>query len=247
MISPTGERLNRFLARRGVASRRHADELISDGRVTVNGGTGQLGSVIDPKRDTVRVDGKTVPGEPAVTVTIVMNKPAGVVTTRHDPQRRPTVMQLVQPVPGLVPVGRLDADSRGLLLLTNDGELAHRVSHPKFGVHKRYRVVIDGDASDGQLSRMTKGIKLDDGVARALEARRGRRPGTIEVVMGEGRRREVRRLCDAVGLRVVDLVRVAVGPVELGRLPEGKTRPLSEPESASLMRAVGLAAAAHKH
>ena len=136
------ERLNRFLARRGVASRRGADTLIADGRVTVNGERAYVGAVVDPSADRVSVDGHRIPAR-AVSVTIVLNKPVGVVTTRSDPYQRTTVMDLIEPVPGLVPIGRLDADSRGLLVLTTDGDLAHAVSHPRHGVTKRYVATLD--------------------------------------------------------------------------------------------------------
>jgi len=240
MSPATGERLNRFLARRGVASRRAADQLIAAGRVHVNRAPARLGLVIDPERDTVSVDGRGVTRSVEQPVTLVLNKPAGVVTTRADPQRRRTVMDLVEPVPGLVPVGRLDADSRGLLLLTTDGDLAHRLTHPRFGVRKRYRLTVAPPAGDDQLEQLTQGVLLEDGPARALEVRRASRPGAIEVVMAEGRRREVRRLCSAVGLEVTDLQRRAIGPVQLGRLAEGSARRLTAPEERALRKAVGL-------
>ena len=242
MSAASGERLNRFLARRGVASRRHADELIAAGRVSVNAAPAWLGEVVDPARDAVTLDGAPIAGPRAPAVTLALNKPAGVVTTARDPQRRPTVFSLVDALPGLVTVGRLDADSRGLLLLTTDGELAHRVAHPRFGLRKRYRVGV-GSARSEQLRRLIAGVLLDGRTARAIEVRRGSRPELIEVVMAEGRRREVRRLCAAVGLTVTDLVRVAVGPIALGRLAEGRARRLTDAEDLALRQAVGLGAA----
>ena len=239
MSSQPGERLNRFLARRGVASRRAADALIESGRVTVNGRAGRVGAVIDPEKDSIAVDGASVAARNS-SVTLALNKPPGVVSTRHDPQRRRTVMDLVEPLPGLVPVGRLDADSRGLLLLTTDGDLAHRVSHPRYGVRKRYRVTLSSDVQDSHVERLLRGVKLSDGRARALAAQRGRKPRTLEITMGEGRRREVRRMCAAIGLDVVDLVRVAIGPVELGTLGEGASRRLSGGEETALRDAVAL-------
>jgi 23S rRNA pseudouridine2605 synthase len=239
----TEERLNQFLARRGVTSRRGADDLIAAGRVTVNGAPGVLGLHVDPARDTVAVDGQSVAAAPRVPVTFVLNKPAGVVTTKHDPQHRPTVMELVAPTPALVPVGRLDADSRGLLLLTTDGELAHRVSHPRFALHKTYRITVDGVASDQLLAGLVAGVHLEDGFAKPVEVRRSAHGGTIEVVMAEGRRREVRRLFEAVGLTVVDLLRTRIGPISLSRLPEGASRRLTSREDLALRSAVGLPAA----
>ncbi|MDQ6857109.1 MAG: rRNA pseudouridine synthase [Candidatus Dormibacteraeota bacterium] len=225
----SAERLNRFLARRGVASRRAADELISAGRVHVNGAVAEVGARIDINNDAVDVDGAPVtPGLPPA-VTLALNKPPGVLTTMSDPQRRPTVRDLVPDIAGLVPVGRLDSDSRGLLLLTSDGELAHRVAHPRHGVHKTYRVIATGALVDAQVAGLVSGVVLDDGPARALEVHRVG-PATLDVVMGEGRKRLVRRLFAAVGADVADLCRTRVGPIELGDLAEGSTRPLDRRE-----------------
>ena len=235
------ERLNRFLARRGVASRRGADVLIGSGRVTVNGEVSALGVVVDPAVDQVCVDGYRIPAE-AVAVTIVLNKPVGVVTTRSDPYQRRTVMDLIEPVPGLVPVGRLDADSRGLLVMTTDGDLAHAISHPRHGVTKRYVATLDGPVSSEQLAQIVAGVELEDGAARALSAKRAGSDSSVEVVMAEGRKREVRRLFAAVGLEVRDLVRIAVGPLLLGDLPEGEARELRPAELSSLRAAAGLPA-----
>ena len=233
------ERVNRFLARRGVASRRGADALIAAGRVTVNGEVSPLGAVVQPSVDRVCVDGRRIPAK-AVAVTIVLNKPAGVVTTRRDPYQRPTVMDLVESVPGLVPVGRLDVDSRGLLVLTTDGDLAHAVAHPRHGVTKRYVATLERAITPDQLDQVTSGIELEDGLARALSARRAGSDAVVEVVMAEGRKREVRRLFAAIGIEVRDLVRTAVGPLQLGDLAEGKTRRLGPAELASLRAAAGL-------
>jgi 23S rRNA pseudouridine2605 synthase len=233
-----GDRLNRHLARRGVASRRGADELIAAGRVRINGAPAMLGSIVS-ERDIVSVDGRTL--QPRLELlTLALNKPLGVVTTRRDPQGRRTVMDLVPPVPGLVPVGRLDADSRGLLVLTTDGELAHRLAHPRYGLRRVYRVRVVPAASDRQRDALLAGVALDDGPARALEARRLHGGTVLELVMGEGRRREVRRMCAAVGLDVIDLCRVACGPLRLGDLPEGSARQLTADELAALRRAAGL-------
>ncbi len=237
----TGERLNRFLARRGVASRRAADQLIAAGRVQVNGADAQVGARIDINADTVEVDGTRVAAELPTTVTLALNKPPGVLTTMSDPQRRPTVRDIVPDVPGLVPIGRLNSDSRGLLLLTSDGELAHRVAHPRHGVHKTYRVTTTAPLSDAQLERMLTGVMLEDGPARALEVRRG--GSAIDVVMGEGRKRLVRRLIAAVGGEVADLCRTRVGPIELGDLDEGASRSLDAAEVDALRSASGEAGA----
>jgi pseudouridine synthase len=241
-MAATRERLNRYLARRGVASRRGADALIDQGRVTINGAHAALGTTVDPQRDRVAVDGRPVAGA-GRSVTLMLNKPAGVVTTVRDPHHRPTVMDLVgEPPPGLVPVGRLDADSRGLLLLSSDGSLAHRLTHPRYGVTKRYRLVLARGLTDADLQRVLAGVELEDGPARPLGVRRigTVRDDVIEVTIGEGRKRELRRLCAAIGAPVLDLIRVALGPLRLGRLEEGRARPLTEAECAALYAAVGL-------
>jgi 23S rRNA pseudouridine2605 synthase len=234
-----GERLNRFLARRGVASRRAADELIAGGRVHVNGGVAEVGARIDADSDAVTVDGKRIPATRPRPVTLALNKPVGVITTLHDPQGRRTVADLVPAVAGLVPVGRLDADSRGLLLLTSDGELAHRVAHPRHGLHKTYRVTPAAALTDEQVRTMIDGVVLDDGPAAAIDVRGVPGSTVVNVVMGEGRKRVVRRLFAAVGNGVVDLCRVAVGPIALGDLEEGHTRALDDDEVAALHRATG--------
>lgn len=241
MTPAAPERLNRFLARRGVASRRAADALIAAGRVTVNGAVGHVGLRVVPASDRIRVDDVEV--QAAATRTLVLNKPAGVITTRRDPGGRPTVMQLVPSSPGLVPVGRLDADTRGLLLLTSDGELAHRVAHPRYGLTKTYLARVDPRPSAAQLRQLTDGVALADGPARALAATRAGADG-VELTMVEGRKREVRRLCAAVGLEVRDLVRVALGPLTLDGLPEGSARPLTPAEEHALREAIGLTATA---
>jgi 23S rRNA pseudouridine2605 synthase len=237
-----GERLNRFLARRGVASRRAADQLIAGGRVQVNGAVAEVGARIDINADTVEVDGTRIGAQLPATVTLALNKPPGVLTTLSDPQRRPTVRDMVPDVPGLVPVGRLDSDSRGLLLLTSDGELAHRIAHPRHGVHKTYRVTATAPLKDAQLERMLTGVMLDDGPARALEVHRAG-PAAVDVVMGEGRKRLVRRLIAAVGGDVADLCRTRVGPIALGDLAEGASRILDEAEIDALRSVAGEARA----
>ncbi|HEX3605932.1 MAG TPA: pseudouridine synthase [Candidatus Dormibacteraeota bacterium] len=237
------QRLNRYLAGRGVASRRGADLLIEAGRVAVNGRRAELGMLVDPVHDGVAVDGRPVPPEVEAR-TLMINKPVGVVSTRSDPGGRPTVLDLVDDAAGLFPVGRLDADSRGLLLLTTDGELALRLTHPRHGIRKRYLVALRGRVPAAALRTIVAGVHLEDGPARALSAAvTGDRQGdtVIEVEMGEGRRREVRRLCAAAGLHVTDLQRVGFGPLRLGRLAEGGSRRLRPSEEAELRAATGLA------
>lgn len=235
-----GERLNRFLARRGVASRRGADELIASGHVLVNGQRAGVGARVDVEADAVTVDGRRIPAARPQPVTLAFNKPVGVITTLHDPQHRRTVRDLVPHIAGLVPVGRLDADSRGLLLLTSDGDLAHRVAHPRHGMHKVYRVTPATALTDEQVRTMIAGVDLDDGPAAALDVRGVPGSTVVDVVMGEGRKRVVRRLFVAVGNGVVDLCRTAVGPVSLGDLEEGRSRVLDDEEVAALRAAAGM-------
>src|SRR5438067_11137564 len=188
-------RLNAFLARAGVASRRRADELIKAGRVTVNGEPGQLNAVVGA-RDRVEVDGEEVVRQRLRYV--LLHKPAGVVTTARDPQGRPTVVELVPAEPRIVPVGRLDVDTTGALLLTNDGRLAHRLAHPRYGVEKTYVAQLEGDLDEDALQRLHDGVDLDDGrTAPALARRLGR--GRIELVLHEGRKHQVKRMLAAVG------------------------------------------------
>jgi 23S rRNA pseudouridine2605 synthase len=229
-------RLAKYLAHGGVASRRLAEKIIANGRVTVGGKV-----VTDPARDVgegddVRVDGSPV-GAEAREVWAV-NKPAGVVSTAKEPGERPAVVELVDSSARLYPVGRLDADSTGLLLLTNDGELANRLTHPRYEVTKTYRVRLRRAPSEREIERLRRGIELDDGpTALAEVSRTGERE--IEIVIREGRNRQVRRMVEAVENRVVGLRRVAFGSLRLGRLAEGGARRLSDEEIARLRRDAG--------
>ena len=232
---PTGERLQKVLARAGFGSRRAAEELIADGRVTVNGAVAVLGQRVDPESDRVAVDGIGV-GIRSGLVYYLLNKPTGVVTTASDPQGRPTVVDLVPVEPRVFPVGRLDADSEGLLLLTNDGELTHRLTHPSFGVEKEYLVEVEGEPSPGVVRRLREGVELEDGVtAPAQVAPVGDR--ALRVVIHEGRNRQVRRMCAAVGHPVRRLVRTRIGPLAERTLRPGEWRPLTLAEVRSLEQA----------
>jgi 23S rRNA pseudouridine2605 synthase len=230
-------RLNAFLARAGVASRRGADELIKAGRVRVNGEPGQLNTFV-AARDVVEVDGHPVTKQGLAYV--LLHKPAGVVTTARDPQRRPTVVQLVGHGARVVPVGRLDADTTGALLLTNDGLLAHRLAHPRYGVEKTYVADVEGDPSAATLRRLEQGVELEDGMTAPARVRRLAR-GRVELVLHEGRNRQVRRMLEAVGHPVRRLHRSAYAGLDLTGLAAGEWRELSEAELSSLRRAAGLA------
>lgn len=230
-------RLQAFLARAGVASRRASEELILSGRVTVNGRVPELGSKVDPYLDNVRVDGHTVTLRPFEWV--MLHKPRGYVTTREDPTGRKTVYDLLPPeLHHLFHVGRLDRDSSGLLLLTNDGEAANRLLHPRYGTTKVYRVDVEGRPSRETLEEMVDGVRLDDGIAQAVSVElKGEVDDDIYrlmLVMQEGRNREVRRLLEAVGHPVRRLFRRQFGPLDIGRLPPGEWRRLGRAEIEAL-------------
>jgi 23S rRNA pseudouridine2605 synthase len=224
-------RLNAYLARAGVASRRGADELIKAGRVTVNGEPGQLNTFVQ-SRDRVRVDGELVALQRLAYV--LLNKPAGVVTTARDPQGRPTVVELVPSEPRVVPVGRLDVDTTGALLLTNDGPLAHRLAHPRYGVEKVYEATVEGAPTDDALQALRDGIDLEDGRTAPARVRR-LVPNRIELAIHEGRNRQVRRMLEAVGHPVTQLHRAAYAGLTLEGLELGRWRELEPSEVEMLL------------
>jgi 23S rRNA pseudouridine2605 synthase len=227
-------RLNAFLARAGVASRRRADELIKAGRVTINGEPGQLNTVVCAN-DRVEVDGEKVARQRLRHV--LLHKPAGVVTTARDPQGRPTVVELVPDEPRVAPVGRLDADTTGALLLTNDGQLAHRLAHPRYGVEKTYVAEIVGDPDEEALKRLRDGVELDDGRTAPARARR-LGVGRIELVLHEGRKHQVKRMLADVGYPVTRLHRSAYAGLTLEGLEPTQWRELDADEVERLRRAV---------
>ena len=236
------ERLQRALARAGFGSRRACEELIAAGRVSIGGREATLGDRVDPERDEVRVNGRLISVDPGLRY-LALHKPRGVTTTMRDPHAERDLSRFLPKVPRVFPVGRLDRDTEGLLLLMNDGELAHRLTHPSYAVEKEYLAEVDGAPSSRQLGRLKRGVDLDDGVARAVEARaaggsRGR--GAVRLVMVEGRKREVRRMLEAVGLPVRRLIRLRVGPVRLGRMRPGELRELEPEDVRALYRAAGL-------
>jgi 23S rRNA pseudouridine2605 synthase len=225
-------RLNAYLARAGVASRRGADDLIKAGRVTVNGELGQLNTFVTA-RDRVAVDGKSVEAQRLAYV--LLHKPPATVTTAHDPHGRPTVVDLVDLPERVVPVGRLDADTTGALLLTNDGPLAHRLAHPRYGVEKVYEADVEGEPDDAALRALAEGVELEDGVTAPARARR-LAPSRIELTLHEGRNRQVRRMCEAVGHPVRRLHRSDYAGLMLGTLRPGEWREL-EPDEVERLRA----------
>jgi 23S rRNA pseudouridine2605 synthase len=225
-------RLNAYLARAGVASRRGADELIKAGRVTVNGEPGQLNTFVE-RDDRVEVDGEPVSAQKLTHV--LLHKPSGTVTTAHDPQGRPTVVELVDVAERVVPVGRLDADTTGALVLTNDGPLAHRLAHPRYGVEKVYEVDVEGRPNDAALQALAKGVELDDGLTAPARVRR-LAPSRLELVLHEGRNRQVRRMCEAVGHPVRRLHRSAYAGLTLAGLAPGEWRELEPAEVKELRK-----------
>jgi 23S rRNA pseudouridine2605 synthase len=229
-----GERLQKVLARGGVGSRRACEELIAAGRVAVNGEVASLGRRVDVASDRVTVDGTVLPVRPDL-VYYLVNKPAGVVSTASDPQGRPTVVGLVPASPRVFPVGRLDADSEGLIICTNDGDLTLALTHPRFGVGKEYLVEVEGVPSPRAVSRLRRGVDLDDGPTAPARVSRFGRHG-LRLVIHEGRNRQVRRMCAAVGHPVRRLVRVRIGPVADRSLPPGSWRPLTGDEVKALYR-----------
>ena len=228
---PDSMRIQRALARAGIASRRGAEELVAAGRVRINGAIAETGQSVDPSADDITVDGKHVRA-PVAPTWIVLNKPTGVLTTRADPGGRRTVFNLVEDVPGLTYVGRLDYMTEGVLLLTNDGDAAHKLTHPSNEVERTYVATVRGDGGAAARAAV-RGVELDDGVVipRDVSARRiARGLWDLELTIAEGRTREVRRVCEALGLTIERLVRTKFGPVKLGTLESGRTRTLTPRE-----------------
>lgn len=230
-------RLQKAIAHAGLMSRRAAERAIASGRVTIDGREAILGDRVDVQAQEVTIDGAPLPINPDL-VTYLVYKPTGVISTADDPQGRPMVVDLVAEDARLYPVGRLDADSEGLILLTNDGRLADFVTHPRYGIHKKYLVEVSGKVTRATVRRLEEGIELEDGPARAVRARIvGHHDDKthLELLMGEGRKRQVRRMMDAVGHPTVRLVRTGIGPLADASLKPGQSRRLTAQELASLM------------
>lgn len=236
-----GIRLQKVLASAGLGSRRACEVMIEEERVTVDGELAVLGRRVDPESDRIEVDGVRVPVRAGL-VTYLLNKPRGVVSTASDPQGRPTVVQLVPEEPRVFPVGRLDTDTEGLLLLTNDGDLAHRLTHPSFGVDKEYLAEVEGSPTPAELRRLREGVQLDDGMTAPAKAS-VTAPCVLRLVIHEGRNRQVRRMCEAVGHPVRRLVRTRIGPLADRKLKPGEWRVLEVDE----VRALEAAAAPTGH
>ncbi|MEX0802956.1 MAG: pseudouridine synthase [Candidatus Binatia bacterium] len=240
------ERLQKILARAGLASRREAERWILDGRVSINGTVvRKLGTQAEPSRDSIRVDGKRIKAA-AEAIYLALHKPPGVITTLNDPQQRPDITRFLEPLgerQRVFPVGRLDFNSSGLILLTNDGELAQRLTHPRFGVKKLYHVKLSACPTEMELGKLRKGIRLEDGMAAPARVRvleKLKKNAWLEIEIHEGRNREVRRMFEALGYFVEKLIRVRIGAISLDRLAPGEIRPLMRTEIIKLKRAVGL-------
>ena len=240
--SPEGERLQKVLAHAGIGSRRAVEEMIAAGRVRVNGEVAVLGRRVDAEKDEVQVDGSTVPLRADLEY-LLLNKPEGVVTTASDEAGRETVLDLVEATGRVWPVGRLDIATEGALLLTNDGELTQRLTHPSFHVPKTYVAQVSGPVGAAAIKKLSRGVELDDGPAAPASVQlleRGSTRSLVELTIGEGRNRQVRRMMEAVGHPVLSLVRTAIGPLKLGRLKPGTYRRLNPDEVRELYRACGL-------
>lgn len=237
-----GVRLQKVLAQAGVASRRACEDLIAAGRVEVNGRViTEQGMRVDPERDTIRVDGSRIP-PPRRHLYLVLNKPRGVVSTMDDPQGRPTLQQYVPRHQRLFHVGRLDTDTEGLLILTNDGDFANKLTHPSHEVPKTYLVEVEGLLDNKTLRRLEKGLVLEDGPIKPDKVKlvtRAESRSMVQITLHSGRNRIVRRIFDAIGHPVRQLSRISVGPVRLGRLPIGQTRELTRQELGALLDVIG--------
>ncbi len=241
MTEPEPERLQKVLARAGLGSRRAVEEMIQRGRIQVNGVTARLGQRVDPAKDEVKVDGSTVPLREDL-VHFLLNKPVGVVSTADDPEGRPTVVEMVETDARIWPVGRLDIETEGAIILTNDGDLALRLTHPRYEVPKTYVAEVQGSLGPKTARILARGVDLDDGTtapARVQILERGSSGSVVELVLTEGRNRQARRMLEVVGHPVRRLVRTAIGPLKLGRLKQGTYRRLSPLEVQLLYRGSG--------
>jgi 23S rRNA pseudouridine2605 synthase len=238
MMNEEGERLQKVLAALGWGSRRVCEDLIADERVTVNGEVAVLGRRVDTLVDVIAVDGVPIGARPDL-VYYLVNKPRGVISTAHDPQGRITVVDMVPQSPRVFPVGRLDSETEGLLLLTNDGDLTHFLTHPSKGVEKEYLVQLRGNPrlAEGQLKKLREGVELDDGPTAPAKVSQ-RSDMTLSITIHEGRNRQVRRMCEAVGHEVERLVRTRIGPINDSKLRPGAWRELSLAERKALIEAM---------
>ncbi|MFW5998125.1 MAG: pseudouridine synthase [Halanaerobiaceae bacterium] len=235
------ERLQKYMAHAGVASRRKSEEIIAEGRVEVNGRVvTEMGTKINPEKDEIKVDGKVINKEKVVY--ILLNKPEGFVTTVDDPQGRKTVLDLINDIPQRIyPVGRLDRDTSGLLLLTNDGELTYKLTHPSYEINKRYMVVVSGSVSKKDLNKLEQGIELDDGLTAPAQVKlinKNNKTTIFSLTIHEGRNRQIRRMCYKIGHEVKELTRVAIGFLTINNLKTGNYRHLSENEVRKLKNMV---------
>ncbi|HEX8923496.1 MAG TPA: pseudouridine synthase [Patescibacteria group bacterium] len=232
-------RLNKFIAQLGLASRRHADNLIQDGQVVINGVKAVLGDKVDPENDRIFISGKLVSRDRQQFVYYILNKPLGVLSSSSDDRGRQTVVDLVPSRERLFPVGRLDYNSSGLILLTNDGDLALRLTHPRYHLPKVYLVNVKGFPTSDQLHQLSSGVDLDDGKTTKSDVvifHRSKTQTTLKITLYQGKKRQIRRMCEAVGLLLYSLHRISIGPIELDNLPIGHWRKLTSVEVSSLKK-----------
>lgn len=226
-------RLNKYLASIGIASRRQIDTLISQGKFTVNEKTAQLGQQIDPQKDKIMFGQKLIENQVFELEYLILNKPRGYLSTTKDTHTRKTILDLVKTKNRLYPIGRLDKESQGLILLTNDGDLTNHLTHPKFHISKTYQVTVLGKVTDSQLNKLQSGIELEDGLTKPTKTRIikiGNRETILEMVLYEGKKRQIRRMCSSLHLFILKLERVALGPIKLENLSLGKSRKLTAEE-----------------
>lgn len=231
-------RINKYLASIGVASRRAIDEMVEEGRVLINGTVVELGDQVDPEKDRITIDGKEVKGGGEEKVYIILNKPVGYTSTSASIKGEKNVLELVPSKTRVFPVGRLDRDSTGLILLTNDGELAQKLTHPKFHIPKTYEVKVLGDVNKSQIEMLEKGIKLEEGITKPADVKLKSQSlphhSVLTITLYEGKKRQIRRMMAKLHLHVLNLCRISVGSIKLGDLPVGKYRKLSQEERKSL-------------
>ena len=235
-------RVNKFLAHAGVASRRKVDQLIEEGRVSVNNQKAVLGQRVDPEKDKITVNGKEINTKENLEY-FILNKPVGVTSTVSDSHAKKTVLDIVKTKNRIYPVGRLDLNSKGLILLTNDGDLANRLTHPRYHVPKVYQVLYLGSITGEKIGRIEKGIELEEGKTKEAKVKvltNDQKKTLLEITLFEGRKRQIRRMAEKLHLHIISLKRITIGPVELGDLESGKFRKLTETESESLKKSAGL-------
>ena len=235
-------RLNKFLAHAGIASRRKVDELIEKGKVSVNNKRAVLGQQVDPSKDVIYVNGRQIQFQETLEY-VILNKPIGVTSTVSDQHAKKTVLEMVKTSARIYPVGRLDKQSKGLILLTNDGDLANHLTHPRYHVPKVYQVIYRGKIPQGKISQIEKGIELEEGKTKEAKVKiitQDTNKTLLEITLFEGRKRQIRRMAEKLHLHIISLKRIAIGPIKLGSLESGKFRKLTKEEISSIKKSAGI-------